>query len=330
MSTVPSRTRHHHATLAEPKANPTVHDEIQSLPSSGRGQRPQPQPEAEKHEICWAPTIWLALVHIGALAAPWTFSWSGLALVIFLHWVTGSVGVCLGYHRLLTHTGFDTPLWLRRALAFVGTLAGEGGPLMWIANHRKHHAFSDQPGDPHSPKDGPWWSHVFWLAFRTDGGNFDKYIQKWAPDLAKDPFMVALEKWFLPIHIAFGFALTGVGYLIGGTTLALSWLVYGVFLRMVLVLHTTWFVNSASHMWGYKNYTTRDDSRNLWWVALLAYGEGWHNNHHAHPRLAQHGHRWWEIDWTYGIIRVLRVFGLAKNVVDLKSSEGKKNLRRSA
>ncbi len=273
------------------------------------------------------PAIWLVGIHIAACFAPWTFTWSGLVLMLVMHWMTGSLGICLGFHRLLTHTGLDVPRWVRNTFAIIGTLAGEGGPILWTANHRRHHAHSDQPGDPHSPHDGPWWSHMFWLAWTTDGGNPEAYYKRWVPDLVSDKFLFALDRFFLPIHIAFGFMVFGAGWLIGGMNLAISWTVWLVALRMVLVLHTTWFVNSASHIWGYRNYETRDDSRNLWWVGLIAYGEGWHNNHHAHPRLAQHGHKWWEFDSTYAFIRLLRACGLAKNVVDLKSVAEKKRSR---
>jgi stearoyl-CoA desaturase (delta-9 desaturase) len=168
---------------------------------------------------------------------------------------------------------------------------------------------------------------MFWLAFSTDNGDFDGYARHWVPDLVKDKFLMRLETLFLPIHLAFAGLVTATGYWIDGSQLALSWLVWVVCLRMVAVLHVTWFVNSASHIWGYKNYETRDDSRNLWWVAIVAYGEGWHNNHHALPRLAQHGHKWWEFDPTFQVIRLLRACGLAKNVVDLASMEEKKRRR---
>ncbi|MEQ1827070.1 MAG: fatty acid desaturase [Pirellula sp.] len=269
-------------------------------------------------------TIFLLALHIGAVFAPWTFTWSGLALAVFMHWLTGSIGICLGFHRLLTHTGLVVPAWLGNTFATIGCMAGEGGPISWTANHRKHHAYSDQPGDPHSPHDGPWWAHAFWLAFSTDNGDPEGYARKWVPDLMKNKFLVFLEKAFLPLHIVFGAMVTAAGYAIGGPSLAASWFVWVVCLRMVAVLHTTWFVNSASHIWGYRNYKTTDDSRNLWWVAIIAYGEGWHNNHHAHPRLAQHGHKWWEFDMTYMVIRLLKAVGLAKEVVDLKSMEEKK------
>ncbi len=333
MEKIPSRVRHHHAGgVMEPTVGPSVEADLPVWQEAPRGVNAPKKPaaEPEKVYINWAAAIWLIAVHIGALAAPWTFSWSALVIVAVLHWMNGSLGICLGFHRLLTHTGLETPKWVRNILVVCGNMAGEGGPLTWCANHRKHHAFSDQEGDPHSPNDGPWWAHMFWLAFHTDGGDRPAFLRKWVPDLMKDKFLVAMENWFLPMHIAFGALLTGVGYMVGGPALAVSWLVWGVCVRMVLVLHTTWFVNSASHMWGYRNYETRDLSRNLWWVALIAYGEGWHNNHHAHPRLAQHGHRWWEFDMTYAVIRFLKFFGLAKNIVDLKSMEDKKRNREKA
>lgn len=312
---------HHAGSLVSP-VQPQVDDIGQTAQKVTGGSKSSPVPEV--YHIQWASTAWLIVLHIGACFAPWTFTWSALALTVFMHWVTGSLGICLGFHRLLTHTGMTMPRWLSNFFAFIGTLAGEGGPLSWCANHRKHHAYSDHPGDPHSPHDGPWWAHMFWLAFSTDNGDKEGFVKKWVPDLLKQPFLVMLEKWFLPIHIAFGAAVTGTGYLIGGKELAISWLVWVICVRMVAVLHTTWFVNSASHMFGYRNYESKDDSRNNWWVAIIAYGEGWHNNHHAHPRLAQHGHKWWEFDATYQVIRLLRAVGLVKDVVDLKSMEDKK------
>jgi fatty-acid desaturase len=132
-----------------------------------------------------------------------------------------------------------------------------------------------------------------------------------------------LNYLFLPVNIISSLIIMGIGYAIGSWELAISWLVWAVALRMVLVLHATWFVNSASHMWGYKNYQTRDDSRNNWWVAIVTYGEGWHNNHHAHPRMAVHGHKWWEVDVTYMVIRLMRSVGLAWDVVDYRSRSEK-------
>jgi len=139
--------------------------------------------------------------------------------------------------------------------------------------------------------------------------------------------MRRLDTLFLPLHIGLGVALTTLGYAIGGGEMALSLLVWGMFVRMVFVLHVTWMVNSASHMWGYRNYETTDDSRNNWLVALLAYGEGWHNNHHAYPRMAKHGHRWWEFDLTWQIIRLLRSLGLVWDVVDYRTAAEKRENR---
>ena len=306
-----------------PENNETVSNEtlaFQRTPEAA----PEWSPSQERQKriakgFDWPTVIWLGLCHVGLLAAPFTFSWSGLAIAAFLHWMNGSIGICLGYHRLLTHSGFKTYPWVRHMFAWVGGLAGEGSAIDWIANHRKHHAFSDQDGDPHSPRDGGWWSHAYWLAFVTRDRDYESYVQKWAPDLYRDPVMRFIGRMFLPSHFLLSGLLFGLGYYFGGSYLAWSWLVWGVFVRLVAVLHTTWFVNSASHIWGYKNYETADDSKNLWWVALIAYGEGWHNNHHAYPRMAKHGHRWWEIDVTYMAIRVLKLFGLAWDVVDYKS-----------
>lgn len=322
----PLHGKHQHragSTLNPPRTHQLAHEEFPVQSTAPRGST-RPHPTDSKMELNIGPAIWLGAIHILALAAPFYFSWSGLALAFILHWASGSLGICLGFHRLLTHTGLEVPAWLKHTFATIGTLAGEGGPISWTANHRKHHAFSDQVGDPHSPRDGSWWSHVFWLAYKTDGGDYDGYIRKWVPDLMKDKFLMGLEKHFLTIHIVFGAIITFAGYCVGGTYLAMSWFLWAMAVRLVAILHTTWFVNSASHIWGYRNYETRDDSRNLWWVGLIAYGEGWHNNHHALPRLAQHGHKWWEFDSTYQIIRMLRFFGLAKNVVDLQSFDEKK------
>jgi stearoyl-CoA desaturase (delta-9 desaturase) len=244
--------------------------------------------------------------------------------MLVLHWVTGSLGICLGYHRLLTHTGMATHNWVRYVFATIGTIAGEGSPLDWVADHRKHHAFSDQEGDPHTPNDGGIWSHVFWLAVHSHNGDRKAYLQRWVPDLYKERGMRILDLLFLPIHIAVGFTLFGIGYWIGGMELATSLLVWGMFVRLVGVLHATWLVNSASHIWGYRNYETTDDSRNNWFVAIVAYGEGWHNNHHAYPRMAKHGHKWWEFDITWQMIRLLRATGLVWDVVDYRTAAEKK------
>ena len=273
--------------------------------------------------VNWPIAGWIVLLHVGALAAPWTFSWSGLVLALVLHWVTGGIGVCLGFHRLFTHASFKTYSPIRYLIAVIGGLSGEGSAIDWVANHRKHHALSDQPGDPHSPHDGPWWSHMFWFAREWSAEEKRSHTKRWVPDLAKDRGLVFIGKMFLPSHFATGLMLLAIGWMIGGWSFGLSLLVWGLFVRTVFVLHSTWLVNSASHMWGYINYRTRDDSRNNWWVALITYGEGWHNNHHAYPRMANHGHRWWEIDITYATIRLMESLGLAWDVIDYRNQSEK-------
>ncbi len=271
--------------------------------------------------IDWANVIWISIMHIGAVAALFYFSWVGLAAFFVLHWVTGGLGICLSFHRMLTHGSFKTVAPIRYTIASMGSLAGEGPVLFWVATHRKHHALSDQEGDPHSPRDGAWWSHMLWLLRGQSSAERKQLLAHWVPDLLKDPGLRFIDAMFLPMHIVFGAALFATGYWIWGLDTGISLLLWGMFARLVFVLHSTWFVNSATHIWGYRNYQTRDDSRNLWWVALLSYGEGWHNNHHAHPRLAAHGHKWWELDATWWVIRGLERVGLAWDVARMKPNQ---------
>lgn len=263
----------------------------------------------------WPAVLWIGGLHVGALAAPFCFSWEGVGLLLVMHWITGGLGVCLGFHRQLTHGSFDTYPWVRGILAWCGMMAGEGPPIMWVANHRKHHRFSDQEGDPHSPRDGRWWSHMLWMMPRHNTDDWAKLYARYAPDLLREGFMRFLNKTFLWWHLLLGAVFFFGGWAIWGLETGTSLLVYGMFLRLVCVMHATWLINSATHIWGYRNYETTDDSRNLWWVALLTYGEGWHNNHHAHQRSARHGHRWWEFDLTWLTIRAMEKVGLAWNVV---------------
>lgn len=300
---------------------PVCHEPPSADTQVARNRSPTVKGEAEESTDVWSrglewpAAIWLGTAHLGALAAPFVFTWSGLLVAIVLSAVTASLGVCIGFHRLLTHGGFETFPIVRRVLATIGTLAGEGPPIMWVAAHRRHHQFSDQEGDPHSPRDGAWWSHVFWMLPRRGSHYWAEQYRRYAPDLLKDSYMRFLDRTWVRWHLAMGTALLGIGWMFGGWLLAASLLVYGLFVRATYVFHVTWLVNSATHMWGYRNYETDDDSRNLWWVALLTYGEGWHNNHHAHQRLARHGHRWWEVDVNFVVIRLMERCGLAWNVM---------------
>lgn len=271
----------------------------------------------------WPVVIWIVAVHALAVAAPFYFSWQALVTCLVLIGMTGSLGVCMGYHRLLTHGSFKTYRPVRWLLAFLGGLSGEGSALTWVANHRKHHAFSDHDGDPHSPRHGKWWSHITWFMPNRGMKWHKELLQRYAPDMMKDRVMIVLHKLFLPSHLAVGLGLFLVGYFgtalgMGGWKYGLSMLAWGTGMRMLYVFHVTWFVNSISHMWGYRNYETTDDSRNNWLVGLLAFGEGWHNNHHAYQRVASQGHKWWEIDPTYWMILLMEKTGLAWDVVRLK------------
>jgi stearoyl-CoA desaturase (delta-9 desaturase) len=260
--------------------------------------------------ISWASVLWIGGLHAGAILAviPGFFSWSGLAVCLFLHWLTGGIGICLTYHRLLTHRSFALrPRWLEYPLTILGNCASEGGAIGWVADHRNHHAHSDEEFDTHTPLRGFFWAHMYWwmLVYDENRHSVD-YYRKWAPDLYKDP----VHRWLEKYHYVFPLLMLGALYALGG----ISWLVWGGFVRSVFVLHSTWLVNSASHIWGYRSQETRDNSTNLWWVALLTYGEGWHNNHHAFQTSARHGLRWWEVDLTYTMIQAMKLSRIAYNI----------------
>ena len=257
-------------------------------------------------KLNWVIVTVLIFLHAGAAAALFMFSWRALAATVFLHWVAVGLGVSMGYHRLHTHRSYKLPKWLEYSLAICGTLSLEGGPIFWVATHRIHHQFSDKPGDPHSPRDGAWWSHIGWILIGEAKHNNTKLMAKYAPDLAKNPFYV----WVNDYHWAFPTLLGLVLFAVGGLPLLL-WA--GCF-RLVFGLHATWAVNSVTHLWGSRRFNTRDDSRNCWWVALLTFGEGWHNNHHAHPTSARHGLAWYEIDFSWIQISLLKFFGLARAI----------------
>lgn len=278
--------------------------------------------------ISWNYAIALSLVHLLALLAvvPWLFSWTGVALILVGHLTFGMLGITVGYHRLLTHQGFTCPKWFERTLAILGICALQDSPARWVAVHRFHHKHSDEQPDPHSPLVSFLWGHMGWLFVKNRNHNDVNCFERYVRDLLRDRFYLGLERnslWlgiyvihallFLAVGFLAGWALTGT---IGGAVqFGLSILVWGVFVRTVVVLHGTWAVNSVTHIWGYRNYPTTDNSRNNWLIALLSHGEGWHNNHHADQRAAAHGHQWWEFDMSWWIIRGLERIGLAQNVV---------------
>lgn len=267
--------------------------------------------------IDWPVILWILAMHLGCLAAPFYFSWTALGAAAALYLLTGCIGICLGFHRYHSHQGFTLAKPVQFVVNLIGTLATQGPPLTWIATHRLHHAKSDKPGDPHSPRDGAFWSHMLWLFTWKSPKQTEALYRKYVPDLMNDPML----RFFGKTMILWNAALAAALYWFGG----LPALVWGMCVRMTFVYHSTWFVNSATHMFGYRNYETRDDSSNVWWVALLATGEGWHNNHHAYPRLARHGHRWFELDPTWWAIRMLAAVGLASNVADKVPPPDKRN-----
>ncbi|HKU23403.1 MAG TPA: fatty acid desaturase [Terriglobales bacterium] len=257
-------------------------------------------------EINWVTSLFMALFHAGAVAAFFFFTWKALLLAVLLWWISGSLGIGMCYHRLLTHRGYKTPKWVEYGLTICATLALEGGPIFWVATHRIHHQFSDKEGDPHSPRDGKWWSHMGWILIGKSMHHDATTLARYVPDLAKDRFQVWITRYHYVPMIVLGLALLAIG--------GLPFLLWGIFLRTVVGLHATWLVNSATHLWGSRRFATRDTSTNNWIVALLTFGEGWHNNHHAYPTSARHGLKWYEVDLNWYGIRALKLLGLAKQI----------------
>jgi stearoyl-CoA desaturase (Delta-9 desaturase) len=264
-------------------------------------------------KLNWITVIALVILHAGALAAPFFFSWSAVITAAVLYWISIGWGIGMGYHRLHTHRAYKVPKLLEYFFAVCGTLTLEGGPIFWVATHRIHHAKSDQPGDPHSPRDGAWWAHIGWIILGESKHNDTTSMMRYAPDLGKDAFYRWLNTWhWVPLTVL-SLALLWIG--------GLPMLFWATCFRVVLGLHATWFVNSATHMWGSRRFQTTDDSRNNWWVAILTFGEGWHNNHHGRQHSARHGLAWWEVDMTWYQIRLLQALGIAKNVKVAKLPE---------
>ncbi len=282
----------------------------------------------DRTRVVWSYAITVGLYHLVALLAvlPWFFSWTGLILGALGIFVFGSLGINLGYHRLLTHRGMVCPKWLEHGFAILGICCMQDTPARWVAVHRRHHQFSDRQDDPHSPLVNFLWGHVGWMLVENRDlarlGIYDRY----AKDILRDPFYRRLERSYLyPTIIIASWATffvigTAIGLVLGYEApeviqLGASVLLWGVFVRTVAVWHITWLVNSAAHLWGRRPYDTGDDSRNNWVVALLSNGEGWHNNHHIDPRSASHGRTKWQIDGVFACIRALEAMGLATDVV---------------
>ncbi|MBC5828089.1 MAG: fatty acid desaturase [Candidatus Eremiobacteraeota bacterium] len=256
----------------------------------------------------WPTAIGLAIIHLGALAAFWPgfFSWSAIGVMCALWYVTGGIGISLCFHRVLTHRSLRLPKALEYLTAFVGSLALEGGPIQWVATHRIHHAYTDREGDPHDAHRGLVWTHLEWMYRPNEARPSSAQEVRYAHDLTSDPVYRFLDRFTPLFQVVLAIALFKVG--------GWSWVIWGVFVRLVLVYHITWLVNSAAHRFGYRSYKTGDESTNCWWVALLTWGEGWHNNHHAFPFSARHGLRWYEFDASWLVIKSLKALGLASDI----------------
>jgi stearoyl-CoA desaturase (delta-9 desaturase) len=269
--------------------------------------------ESRYSKVSVITCIVLVWFHVQAVAAFWSFTWTNLLVAFALYWVGGGLGISAGYHRLHTHRGYKTHKWFEYFLAICGTLTLEGGPIFWVATHRLHHQYSDQPEDPHTPRVSGFWAHIGWILFGESHHNDTARMSRYAPDLAKDPFYRWLTTYhWVPLTVL-GFSLLAIG----GWGLV-NW---AIFLRVVVGLHSTYLVNSATHMWGRRRFATSDDSRNLMWVALVTFGEGWHNNHHAHPVSSRHGLAWYEFDPTWLLLKGLRAAGVVWNVQAARISD---------
>lgn len=266
-------------------------------------------------KINWSTGFFVVTFHILAVVAIFNFSWANLGAALILWWLAGSLGIGVGYHRLLTHRGFKVPKWLEYTLSVFGTLALQSGPLTWVTTHRVHHAFTETEKDPHSPRNGTYWSHIGWILRGKAQNQTWAEMQRYCPDFANDRVHQIINKYYYVSTIIVAIGL----WAIGGWPMVL----WGVFLKTVFGWHFTWLVNSATHIWGTRRFDTRDDSKNNGLIAALTFGEGWHNNHHAHPRSAKHGIAWYEFDINWIQIRFLELIGLARNVYafQLKTDE---------
>lgn len=248
----------------------------------------------------------ICIVYLTAILAFFNYSSFWLLVTIGVWIISHGPGLAVGYHRLLTHNGFKTPKLVEYLLTIAGLLTLQGGHIKWVAIHRKHHQYTEKPGDPHTPREGFLHSHVGWVIYSDVSHNNPELLKKYAPDLMKDGFHRFLNKfWWLPSAIL-GLSLL---YLSGFT--AMIWV---IFVPVAAGLQFTWLVNSVCHRFGSQPNKTDDDSRNNWWVALLTFGEGWHNNHHHRPVHARHGLKWHQFDPSWHFIQLLRLFRLASEV----------------
>jgi len=286
-------------------------------------------------------------VNIAAVVTPFlglivaaTLLWDGFlgardVAIFALMYALTAVGVTVGFHRLLTHRAFRTRAWLRYTLAVLGSMSLQGPVIDWVADHRKHHTFADEEGDPHSPHAGAgaglpgmvrglWHAHTGWL-FETHGQASSK---RFARDLLEDPKMRAINRSFPLIALSSVLLPFLLGLALGGGALVagLSALLWGGLVRIFIVHHITWSINSICHFFGRRRFDTDDHSTNVFWLALPSLGEAWHHNHHAFPQSACHGLRWYEIDPSGWLILALARLGLASDVVRVTPERAREKL----
>lgn len=255
-------------------------------------------------KIKW-PTLFVILTfHILASLAllPRNFSWCNLNIFLGLYVIT-AMGITFGYHRMETHRAFQAHSLIRILALMAGSLALQGGPIDWMMDHKAHHKFSDSEMDRHDSNRGFWWSHMGWIFYQVRETEDDKYIRQ---KLNQDIILYVFNCAHIPLQLVIGTSLLSIG--------GWSMVVWGVFARTVFVYHVTWLINSATHKWGYRLFDTNDNSRNNWITAWLAFGEGWHNNHHAFPSSPRHGIQWFEIDLTWYLILILKKLGLVSKL----------------
>lgn len=284
----------------------------------------------QQSQVMWSYVALVGVMHAMIVLAftPYFFSWWGLLWLPVGNFIFCSLGVGAGFHRLHTHRSYKCPLWFEHTLAILGICCLQDTPARWVLVHRLHHQNSDHEPDPHTPMVNWFWGHVGWLFVENrELTNLNTY-GRYAKDILKDPFYMNMERGNLYNWVNFGqlVAFTvvgfGVGFLLkgdlaGALQVSLQWAFWGVVMRIVYTWNVTWGVNSFAHMFGYRNYETRDNSRNNWLFALATSGDGWHNNHHADPRSCAHGHRWWEFDLTYRTIKLWEMMGLVWDVVPI-------------
>ncbi|GJL80372.1 MAG: delta 9 acyl-lipid fatty acid desaturase [marine bacterium B5-7] len=253
----------------------------------------------------------LLLLHFACLLVFWVGVSSTALKVFAVFTFVRCFGITAGYHRLLSHQSYKTSRTVRFVIILMGTLAGQNGPLWWVAHHRIHHRFSDHDGDVHSPRDGFFWSHVGWLFSPTN----TVALMRMVPDLMRQPEIMFLQRYYYVFHALLFIGLFTVGEILrvhqpGLHTSGMQLVIWGGVLSMVCVFHCVWSANSVCHTYGSRRFKTRDNSRNNILVALVTLGDGWHNNHHQYPSSARHGLVWWELDINYLLLKLLRILGI--------------------